>query len=93
VTDPIGASLVGFYFHAFDGEGRIAQQGHFTTDLGNGYVMVEYLDGFMDSAPLPGRQIVHIATVAEEHWTLYETEEAMREVYREGGGPGPAGSN
>jgi hypothetical protein len=92
VTDPIAASLVGFYFHIFDDEGRIHEQGHFTMDLGQGYFMVEYLDGLVDNAPLPGRQLVHIAAIAEEPWALYESEDAMREANR-GGGPGPAESN
>jgi hypothetical protein len=93
VTEATGGSLVGFYFHVFDADGQIVQQGHFVADLGQGFFMVEHFEGIADNTPLPGRLVVHIATVADDHWMLYETEEAMREAYRGAGGPGPAGAN
>lgn len=88
-SSPIWSSLVGKFFHTLPDGRVIRDQGIILADLGQGYFVVERFQWITGSPSWHGTNVVHLSTMAADHWAFYVSQEEMHEAWQYGTGRPP----
>jgi hypothetical protein len=76
---PDWSTLKGKFFHSFDNEGYVTNQGQIVDLVGEDIAIVLYFEWFTGSPTI--HKAVWVSDIVDNGWAIYGTDEAMREAY------------
>jgi hypothetical protein len=76
---PDWTTLKGKFFHTFDQEGFVQDQGQIIDLVGEDIAIVLYFEVYVGTPT--SHKAVWVSDIVDEGWILYDSEEAMQEAY------------
>lgn len=73
------STLKGKYFHAFDSDGYVRQQGVIIDLLNESTAIIQYFE-WISGSPWEIKA-VWVSKIVDDGWALYESSQTMREAY------------